>query len=85
MLFQPNIYWNYLCLQMMCRYRDGYLNPGLAPDGELLCAGSQSPDWELSPVGYAPRTFSDLIHRQNLKMVRGAYPTKNCRTITPIV
>jgi len=26
-------------------------------------------------VGYAPRTFSDLIHRKKLKMVRGAYPT----------
>jgi hypothetical protein len=26
-------------------------------------------------VGYAPRTSSDLIHRKNLKMVRGAYPT----------
>ena len=29
----------------------------------------------LSPVGYAPRTFSDLIHRKHLKMVRNAYPT----------
>jgi hypothetical protein len=25
-------------------------------------------------VGYAPRTFSGLIYRKNLKMVRGAYP-----------
>jgi len=28
-----------------------------------------------SQVGYALRTFSDLIYRKNLKMVRGAYPT----------
>jgi hypothetical protein len=40
MLFQPNIYWNYLLLQMMCRYRDDYLNRGLAPEGESLSFAS---------------------------------------------
>jgi hypothetical protein len=52
MLFQPNNYWIYLSLQMMCRYRDDYLNRGLAPESELLSFASpkESNQRKVDPV-----------------------------------
>jgi hypothetical protein len=37
-----------------------------------------------SPVGYAPRTFLDLIHWKNLKMVRDEYPTDQWGSVSLI-